>query len=279
MPSVFIGMPVYNGARHLREAIDGVLKQDYDHWTLLISDNNSDDDTAAIASDYAKRDKRIRFIRQIKNLGAADNFKYLLNQANTDYFIWLAADDIWLPNFLSTCMNAFHNTPNLGLSFTGIDAIDADSNMVRTCPALPLLTGNLGIRTVMRYVFEQEIAGKANLIYGVLKTDIAKIAWIRTFNCKLFWGQDMCFVLAIACRSGISVDRNICFRKRYSQPIYPKELFQTFNYSRNPYIPFKNFYSYMKGTLNATSGTVYFWPTLIAMSIRLIFNTINGISG
>ncbi|RNC68875.1 MAG: glycosyltransferase [Desulfuromonadales bacterium] len=276
MPPVFIGMPVYNGGKYIGAAIDSVLKQSYQNWTLLISDNNSDDDTAAIALDYSSRDPRIRYIKQDINRGVADNFLYLLNQSDSEFFAWFAADDIWLPDFLSTCMNKLSSDSSVGLCFTNLQAIDDNNDIVRGCPVLPTLSGRRELRTALKYVVENEISGKANLIYGVIKTNLAKIAWEKTITGKSFWGQDMCFVLAVICRGGVHVDRNICFYKRYSQPVDPEESKRTCNYSKNPHIPFKDFISYFNGMLHATSGTPYYWPTFAAMSFRLISNLING---
>ena len=276
MPPVFIGMPVYNGGNYISAAIDSILNQSYQNWTLLISDNNSDDDTSSIALDYSKRDSRIRYIKQGINHGAADNFYYLLNQSDCKFFAWFAADDIWLPDFLNICMSTLSSNSSLGLCFTRLQAIDGNNAIVRDCPTLPALSGKQELRTTLKYVFENEISGKANLIYGVIKTDLAKIAWEKTIAGKSFWGQDMCFVLAVICRGGVHVDRNICFYKRYSQPINPEESKQTCNYSKNPHIPLNDFLSYFNGMLHATSGTRYYWPTFAAMSYRLISNIING---
>ncbi|WP_297762034.1 glycosyltransferase [Thermosynechococcus sp.] len=94
-PSVSIGMPVYNGAGFSRQALDSILAQTYPHFELIISDNASTDDTAEICQEYASRDSRIRYVRQEKNIGAACNFRYVLDAATHDRFIWAAADDWW----------------------------------------------------------------------------------------------------------------------------------------------------------------------------------------
>jgi hypothetical protein len=64
MKKITIGLPVYNSARYLAAAIDSILAQSYGDFDLLISDNASTDRTEEICRDYAKRDPRIRYIRQ-----------------------------------------------------------------------------------------------------------------------------------------------------------------------------------------------------------------------
>ncbi|WNC86000.1 glycosyltransferase family 2 protein [Thermosynechococcus sp. QKsg1] len=87
-----IGMPVYNGAKFIREALDSLLAQTFTDFELIISDNASTDETEAICREYAAKDKRIRYVRQAQNLGAAANFKYVLDEARGEYFMWAAAD-------------------------------------------------------------------------------------------------------------------------------------------------------------------------------------------
>src|SRR4051812_10517180 len=104
---VFIGMPVYNGERHLPEAIDSLLNQSFKNFTLYISDDASNEATRAIGESYAARDSRVVYFRQPKNLGMFGNMKFVLDQANAPYFMWAAQDDIREKNYLAVCVNKF----------------------------------------------------------------------------------------------------------------------------------------------------------------------------
>jgi glycosyltransferase involved in cell wall biosynthesis len=90
VPAISIGMPVYNGEKYIREALDSLLAQTFTDFELIISDNASTDSTSNICKEYAIRDSRIRYIRQHKNIGAIANFKFLLEQASGDFFMWAA---------------------------------------------------------------------------------------------------------------------------------------------------------------------------------------------
>ena len=72
-PLVSIGMPVYNSEQHIRQALDSVLAQDYEHFELIISDNASTDRTREVCLEYAARDKRIRYYQNERNMGIAWN--------------------------------------------------------------------------------------------------------------------------------------------------------------------------------------------------------------
>jgi len=93
IPQVSIGMPVYNGARFIREALDSLLAQTFTDYELIISDNASTDGTEAICREYAARDTRIRYVRQAENIGAFNNFEFVLVNAISECFMWMAADD------------------------------------------------------------------------------------------------------------------------------------------------------------------------------------------
>ncbi|HEY9297142.1 MAG TPA: glycosyltransferase, partial [Phormidium sp.] len=78
-PLVSIGMPVYNGDRYLRLALDSLLAQDYENFDLIISDNASTDKTQEICLEYAAKDSRIRYYRNQVNVGASENFKVVVD--------------------------------------------------------------------------------------------------------------------------------------------------------------------------------------------------------
>jgi glycosyltransferase involved in cell wall biosynthesis len=110
-PLVSIGMPVYNGERFLRQALESILVQDYGNFELIISDNASTDTTGKICQSYADRDARIRYVRNETNLGASPNHKRVFEMARGEYFKWAAHDDECLPTLLSRCMSVFGEAP------------------------------------------------------------------------------------------------------------------------------------------------------------------------
>lgn len=100
LPAVSIGLPVFNGATMLDAAIGTLLAQDFRDFELLISNNASTDETHAICERYAAGDRRIRYVRQPRNLGPLLNFRFLAQNARADLFVWAAVDDTRSPDFL-----------------------------------------------------------------------------------------------------------------------------------------------------------------------------------
>jgi glycosyltransferase involved in cell wall biosynthesis len=111
-PKVSIGMPVYNGERYLRTAIDSILEQDYTDFELIVCDNASTDSTSKICSWYAERDSRVRYLRNQTNLGASANYTRVFDSARGEFFKWAAHDDVNLPGFLRRCVEVLNGAPS-----------------------------------------------------------------------------------------------------------------------------------------------------------------------
>lgn len=150
MPTVSIGLPVYNGEKYLATAIDSILAQSFGDFRLIISDNASTDRTEEICRDYAGRDDRIEYIRQPQNLGAAPNFNLLVGRdTSSPYFKWAAHDDVLDPGYLEACVAALEENPAAVLCTTRSLVIDAGGNVTRTLDGVedldhPKLTRRFG---------------------------------------------------------------------------------------------------------------------------------------
>jgi glycosyltransferase involved in cell wall biosynthesis len=123
-PRVSIGVPVFNGARHLASCLDSLLAQTYDDLEIVVSDNASTDDTAAICSAYSRHDERIRYIRQQRNIGAAANYNSLVRHATGELFKWAAHDDVCAPELIERCVDALDRSPRDVLAFPRTGFID-----------------------------------------------------------------------------------------------------------------------------------------------------------
>ncbi len=106
MSAVFVGMPCYNSGGFLAKAIDSLMSQTFCDFQLLISDNKSTDNSFEIARYYASKDPRIAVVQQPQNIGAADNFNYLLGKADSQYIMFAGSHDYWSSNYLATLYSA-----------------------------------------------------------------------------------------------------------------------------------------------------------------------------
>ncbi|MCA3420056.1 MAG: putative sugar O-methyltransferase [Roseomonas sp.] len=120
MKQLTIGMPVYNGAATIAAALDSLLAQTFADFDLIISDNGSTDATQAICEFYAERDSRVRYVRQTANLGPQMNFRFVLFEGQTRYFMWAAADDFWAPIFIERNIAILESNPDVVMSQTQV---------------------------------------------------------------------------------------------------------------------------------------------------------------
>ncbi|MDR2906222.1 MAG: glycosyltransferase [Helicobacteraceae bacterium] len=95
MPKISVIMPCYNGQNFVAEAIDSILSQTFDDFELLIIDDGSTDKSADVILSF--KDKRIRYIKNEKNIGLIKTLNKGLDLSNGEYVARMDADDISYP--------------------------------------------------------------------------------------------------------------------------------------------------------------------------------------
>ena len=113
MVKLTIGLPTYNCENTIGNKIEELLKQSFKDYVLIISDNNSTDNTGKICESMSKKDNRIVFFQQDKNKGPFWNFNFLLQKAQTNYFVMTTPDDILSKNFLESNINILEKCKEL----------------------------------------------------------------------------------------------------------------------------------------------------------------------
>lgn len=108
---IAIGMPVYNGERWLRAAVESMLAQTRRDFVLVIADNASTDGTAAVARELAAADARIRYHRNETNVGVFRNYDMAFSLTRSTWFKWASCNDLCAPGFLEACIGALESTP------------------------------------------------------------------------------------------------------------------------------------------------------------------------
>jgi glycosyltransferase involved in cell wall biosynthesis len=89
MPHVTIGIPTFNRCDMLEFALRSACDQDYPDLKIIVSDNASHDGTRKTV----ERFPGVTYVRQPKNIGSSANMQWLLDQADSELFLWLADDD------------------------------------------------------------------------------------------------------------------------------------------------------------------------------------------
>ena len=104
--TVSIIMPAFNATHTLPHSLASVRLQNYPYWELLVIDDGSSDNTADYTAEQARKDPRIKLIRQVRNQGVAAARNAGIAAAQGKYIAFLDADDLWLPDKLSRQISA-----------------------------------------------------------------------------------------------------------------------------------------------------------------------------
>ena len=123
-PRVSVGMPVYNGERHVAQALESLLAQTFTDFELIIADNASTDRTGDICRDFAARDPRIRYVRHATNRGAVFNWNHVVELARGEYFKWASGNDICAPTLLERCVQVLDTEPGVVVAYGRTAYID-----------------------------------------------------------------------------------------------------------------------------------------------------------
>ena len=112
-PLVTIGLPILNGEDFIDRRMESILSQTFSNFQVIISNNASNDNTRLICEKYAKKDPRIKIFNQKETIIGEKNFAFVLEQAQTKYFVWVAVDDLWEETFLEKNFQVLENNSKL----------------------------------------------------------------------------------------------------------------------------------------------------------------------
>jgi len=175
-PTISIGLPVYNGAVYLRQALDSLLAQTYSNLELIIGDNASSDETESICREYVSRDARVNYYRHAENLGAMENFLFVFKQAKGKFFMWAAHDDLWDRDWIERLYEVV-STETAVMAYGQVRTIDDTGRPMRHPANGRSFRFNQenGLLRRLTYFLEYEGLGKANPIYGLYRRrDVVK---------------------------------------------------------------------------------------------------------
>jgi glycosyltransferase involved in cell wall biosynthesis len=181
-PRLTVGVPAWNNAATIARALESLLAQDLGGLRILVSDDGSHDDTASICTAIAGRDPRVRVVRQPRNLRYG-NFGWLLDQADTEYFMWAAGDDRWLPGFAAACVAELDAHPALVAAVPRV-AFEHQGVSLGLAQGTYALTGEPAANLAGFLVNPAD----NSRMYGVFRTAAAQRSFPRTAFHAWDWG-------------------------------------------------------------------------------------------
>lgn len=123
-------MPVWNGERHLHEAVDSILNQTFRDFEFIILDDGSTDSTPDILREYAAKDDRIRIVR-LDHEGIVVALNRGVSEAKADWIARMDCDDIAHPERFARQWAAIKKHPRVVLCHTQIKLIGEEEYITK----------------------------------------------------------------------------------------------------------------------------------------------------
>lgn len=198
---VSIGMPVYNRPVEMTRALNAVLAQSYQDIEIIISNNCSPNiKVDEVIKEYLHRDSRVKYYFQKNALPVIDNFKFVLEKASGEYFLWLSDDDWIDSNYVEECLNFLQNNPDYNLA-CGECSYHSKSADFMGKIKMPSLDSSSPTQRVIQYYRNVKLNG---YFYGMRKTLLSRAIHLQN---KLAF--DWLYLAAIVYRGKAKVLENI----------------------------------------------------------------------
>ncbi len=260
MPRVSIGMPVYTRTQFLEFAIRSLVSQTFQDWELLISDDASPyPEVREICERYSSSDRRVKYVRQPRNLGITDNHLYVLEHTSAPLFMWADEDDLWEPAFIERGVAALDADSTKSAWFCQVDRIDASG---ATCERYPPYTrfSSRGDkrREVVRFFMEPKRLGRHHIFYSLFRREALMISARLLKDFEYIDSADHIFAYSFICRNDIVIDPDTLFHKRVSGRGAKRRDFRTLG-SRH-----------FSGYYRAAAGTPFAFMTALLAAPRFV---------
>ena len=131
---VSIVLPIYNGEKYMRLSIGSIISQTYKNWELIIIDDCSTDHTAEIANEYVKKDARIKYYKNEKNLKLPKGLNRGFSLSKGEFLTWTSDDNLYLPTAIEKMVNTLQ-IEQTDFVFATCDVIDENGDVVEIIKA------------------------------------------------------------------------------------------------------------------------------------------------
>lgn len=154
-------VPVYNGAQYLRQTIASFRAQDYPALEIILVDDASTDDSAAIAASLAQGLPNMRVVQHETNQGPAAARNTALKIARGEIIAFLDVDDEWPEGSFAVRLDCLLNNPAIDIALGKVQCLrevapenDASATVQREL-SMPFVCFNIGAAFYRRMVFEK----------------------------------------------------------------------------------------------------------------------------
>lgn len=181
-PTCSVVIAAYNAESTIEQAISSVIVQTRQDFELVVVDDGSTDDTAARVAPFLA-DRRVIFKRQ-PNAGPSAARNAALDLASGRYVSVLDSDDLFLPSYLESMVEALESTPAAGFAFTRMWVLERVTNRIRKRPWSPAARPIDDREEFLRALLQ------TNFVCGLATVRRAVIDQVGAFDPTLFASED-----------------------------------------------------------------------------------------
>jgi len=114
-PMVSVLMPAYNAEKYIGEAIESILNQTFKDFEFIIINDGSTDKTEEIIEEYSKKDNRIVYVKNDKNMKISQTLNRGMDMAKGKYMARMDADDVSMEDRLEKQVKYMEENPDCGV--------------------------------------------------------------------------------------------------------------------------------------------------------------------
>jgi glycosyltransferase involved in cell wall biosynthesis len=266
---VFIGLPTYNRPETIEKAIESLRAQTYQNWAMVISDNASEKpEVMEIGLKFQEMDPRIRYVRHETSLGAANNFRFLVETCDSPYFMWATDDDIWEPDYIETMVSLLEENESCQMAFGGTDLchsfdhVSGNHDVYGNYPDPTRFNSSSNrLEDAKRFLADPENWGKAMLFYGLFRAETLKKStsdfWDEAFatnNISHAFGRDVVFLYGFICLHQVIGTNTILIHKNVQKKI---KTTQPEKDKRPKFVPISLYKSYSQRLISLSPGAEF----------------------
>lgn len=170
---VSIIMPSWNTAKFIAESIQCVVNQTYQNWELLIVDDCSTDNTDEVVAPFLE-DKRIKYLHNEKNSGAALTRNKAMREAQGEWIAFLDSDDLWTHDKLEKQVS-FMKENGFVLSYTEYEKIDEEDKPLNIYVTGPDVVNK-------KKMYNYDYIGQLTMMYSAKHFGLIQIKDIKKNN-------------------------------------------------------------------------------------------------
>ncbi|CAN5327731.1 hypothetical protein BH10ACI3_BH10ACI3_20000 [soil metagenome] len=128
-PDVFVMVPLHNHAKYIERCLRSIFAQTLHPVKLLVIDNGSADDSAAVAGRVLEDCPFPSELISHEDRGLCSSLNEGFALSHGKYFAYLGSDDIWLPRFLEERVKVLEARPNVVIGYGHANYIDENDNI------------------------------------------------------------------------------------------------------------------------------------------------------